>query len=183
MFRYSNISAVSEMSSNENEIRPYLNTFEGFNVLDIRPLTKNGRPLVAGINGYNLSNIDANEYRNKKIAESFDNFVEGIKHIGATYEYLFGNAAKDLKYLINDYKTMKTTKQGTEWWFLMNLSISLVDITSINTDSSTIQFYYNECRLLLNMYTTARDPIYLIPLRSKRTWCLTKMFLCFLYSP
>jgi hypothetical protein len=25
----------------------------------------------------------------------------------------------------------------------MNLSISLVDITSINTDSSTIQFYYN----------------------------------------
>ncbi len=111
MFRYSNISAVSEMSSNENEIRPYLNTFEGFNVLDIRPLTKNGRPLVAGINGYNLSNIDANEYRNKKIAESFDNFVEGIKHIGATYEYLFGNAAKDLKYSINDYKTMKTTNR------------------------------------------------------------------------
>ncbi|WP_333641169.1 hypothetical protein [Mesotoga prima] len=103
--QYSSISAVSETVGDTTDIRPYLNTFEGFNVLEIKPLTKNGRPLVAGINGYSLSNTNANTYRNKKIEESLNNFVMGIKQFGYTYQYLAQETVKEIDYLFQDIYT------------------------------------------------------------------------------
>mgnify|MGYP001160334286 CR=1 FL=1 len=103
--QYSNISAISQQIGEENDFRPYLNTFEGFNVLEIKPLTKSGRPMVAGINGYSLENINANEYRAKKIRESVKYFADGIKQFGYTFSYLGSEVSKEIDYLFKDLYT------------------------------------------------------------------------------
>lgn len=88
---YAAVNGQMPYQENNESIGPYISKDIAFNLLKIKPLSKSGRPMVAGLNGYSPENISSIKYIADRAKLSWSDFVLGMKMYGYGFEYL-GNS-------------------------------------------------------------------------------------------
>ena len=105
LLEHGNLSAVSAKKmydSDASNAGAYISTTEAFNLLKIKPLSKSNRPLVAGIPGYSVTEMNSWKYRMDKNKEGWENFIMGLKMFGYSYQYLFEYSNLKTSQMISD---------------------------------------------------------------------------------
>lgn len=99
---YSAVSGKQMYADDASQVGAYISTTEAFNLLKIKPLSKSNRPLVAGINGYSVTEMDSWKYIIDKNKKSWDDFLLGAKMFGYSYEYLYNYSQARIGDLVTD---------------------------------------------------------------------------------
>jgi endonuclease YncB( thermonuclease family) len=91
---YAAVNGQIPYQDNSENIGAYISKDVAFNLLKIKPLSKSGRPMVAGLNGYSPENVSSMKYIAERAKKSWSEFTLGLKMYGYGFEYL-GSSIND----------------------------------------------------------------------------------------